>query len=73
MVKLTERQIKILSKAHALSGQSYAHEIIEKGILPMAAMPILASKCAEKSVHISASRKAGAEFEDLLYIALEIK
>jgi hypothetical protein len=73
MAKLTERQIKIIVKIQTLSAAIYIDKMNIEGIHQIPGLALLAAKCARDGIAISSAMKAGAEFEDLLCIALEIK
>lgn len=73
MAKLTERQIDIIVKIQTLAAASYIDKMNIQGTHALVSCALLAAKCARDGVAISSAMKAGAEFEDLLCIALEVK
>lgn len=73
MAKLTERQVNIIVKIQTLAAASYIDKMNIEGIHPLVGSALLANSCSAKAIHISSAIRAGAEFEDLLCIALEMK
>jgi len=73
MAKLTERQMNIIVKIQTLAVASHIDKMNIEGTHHLVSCALIAAKCARDGIAISNAMKAGAEFEDLLCIALEIK